>query len=146
MTFRGPGYWLDWRTGHFDEVYRHDIWLCTPANTERFNVPGEIIADLASLHPFKDEDEIRILGLKAGLVRMRDQGSYFAVEFSAQPADLPAVLRAAERVLTEIEARPWELFLFNLTTNEEVRIAYNEFQQRLRAGEIVMGQTNFSSE
>lgn len=100
MTFRGRGYWLEWRTGRFDEVYRHDLWLCTPENAKRFNVPPPIIAELSKLHPFKDEDQIRILGLKAGLVRLRDQGNYFAVEFSAQPHEIGDVLRAVERVLS----------------------------------------------
>ena len=141
MTFRGPGYWLDWRTSQFDQVFRHDLWLCTPENAERFNVPAEIIAKLTKLHPFKDEDAIRILGLQAGLVRMRDQGNYFAVEFSAEPADVPAVLRAVEGVFAETQDRPWELFLFNLTTKQETRIGYDEFVRRLGSGEPVMATT-----
>jgi hypothetical protein len=139
MTFRGPGYWLDWRTGQFDEVYRHDLWLCTPANGQRFGLPATTIDQLVGLHPFKDEDEIRMLGLKAGLVRMRDQGNYFACEFAAEPHEVGDLLRAVEQVLSQTEARPWELFLFNLATNEQANIDYDEFVRRLASKEPIIG-------
>lgn len=124
------GYWLDPATGESYSVITHQGWLLDHA--AKIGLADELFG----LDPRKDEDAIRVIGCKAGLVRIRDYGVRMSVQFWVdEPGQLPTVLRAIRDFLPTIGAGPLKsIWLNNLATGDQVTVPSSEFIALVDAG------------
>ena len=125
----GNGYWLNPRNGKWIIVRRHEIAVLDPKAMDELGVRDELIHitkqhDPAEvwgnpLHLTKEqEDEVRLLGIKAGLVRIRDYGNYISVQFNASPHGERRILQRVAQFLDDTDEWRPQLHVGNLQTNE----------------------------
>lgn len=135
----GPGYWLNPRDGALFSVSTHDAWLLVPENQNKVGMPLRFREVLAALHPIREIDEIRMVGVMSGLVRVRDYHRHLSIQLFAAPDEV--------RVrLCEIEARLPKLLpgvehflqLHNLFDDGHARLWSPEFSRRLKASDPVL--------
>ncbi len=75
-------------------------------------------------------DEIRILALQGGLIRIRQHKRYTSVQFHATADQATEVLQAVLRALAELEVHPDErLEIDNLSLGESVAITLRELRE-----------------
>ena len=84
----------------------HDAWVRDDwHNAEALGIPGDIFQKISSLEP-TSIDEIRLLALKTGLVRIREYKSRrnqdVHIQFWAAAARVGAVLEAVAEALAEL--------------------------------------------
>ena len=95
----GPGFWLDPRSGVLHRVTTHNDWLLDERNQAVVNLTPTQVCVLLSLDPAIELDEIRMIGVMAGLIRFRDYGNRLSVQFHASPSEVNAVLRAVVKAI-----------------------------------------------
>ena len=94
----GPGYWLVPKTGNVYQVETtHDRWLLVSANQKTVGLTPTEIGVLSGLDPQRDLDEIRMVGLRAGVIRIRDRRRNLTFQFDASPNRLQASRSAGHR-------------------------------------------------
>ena len=133
MARMGAGYWLNPNNDKWFAVETtHDAWISDPQNAKAIGLPDYVYDDIAQLQP-QDVDEIRMLALHAGLVRIRDYGNSTAVQFSADPQRVPNMLWSVLVVLKgELKMHPYtELRIDNLKMRDSVTINLADLQSRL---------------
>lgn len=124
------GYWLDPQTGESYMVRTHQDWIL--AHAAEIGVAEQV----AGLDPQRDEDAIRIIGCKAGLVRIRDYGSRMSVQFWVpEPERLPGVLRCVRDFLPSIGVGPMKsVWVHNLATGDQATLTAAEFISNIETG------------
>jgi hypothetical protein len=124
------GYWIDPRTGQFYVVRTHQDWILEHASI--IGVASQVIG----LDSQRDEDEIRIIGCKAGLVRIRDYGPKMSVQFwVAEPERVNGVLRAVRDFMPKIGVGPLKsVWVHNLTTGNQVTLLASKFIEIVDGG------------
>ena len=90
----GRGFWLNPSNGRYVEVTRHELTISDAEKMQTLGVAECVLERALGISPFsrQGEDELRMLGVDAGLVRIRDQNTYLAVQFRAPEAAEPAIL------------------------------------------------------
>ena len=136
---QGNGYWINGRTGQYAKVTRHEQWLKDEKNLTAFGLT-DLIPVLAPYNAFNPQqtDEIRMIGLRAGLIRIRDNKGTIAVQFSAPRGRVSDYLF---HVLTCLEKEhEWgsQVWLNNLQYSESVVVPWQEFVKKVTAGEPCM--------
>lgn len=136
----GPGYWLDPRT---DTVFRvettHDAWLLDPANRAKVGLTPKQGRVIDSLDPRSQIDEIRMVAVLAGLIRVRDRHRHLTIQFSASPSRLESALHAIEKALPRLfTGVEHYLLIHNLFDDAHAAIWTPEFARRLASGEAVL--------
>jgi hypothetical protein len=132
------GYWLRPAT---DECVRvestHDAWVRDWKNAQHLGLPPEVYAEIMR-HPPTAVDEIRMLAVRCGLVRIREHPRYTSVQFSAEPHRVGAVLQATVKALHGVGIHPdTRLVVDNLLTQERVAMTIRELAVALDDGEQV---------
>jgi hypothetical protein len=118
----GAGHWLNPTTHQCMLVTTHNDWIRNAENAINIGLPDELYWQIMLL-PDTAVDEIRILALKGGLVRMRQHRRYVSVQFWATAAQVEATLQALVRALEELEVHPDErLEIDNLCLGTSVSI------------------------
>ena len=99
---RSYGYWLNPQSGEAFSVTRHQDWILEHASD------WGLQQAVQGLDADRDEDQIRLLGCQAGLVRVRDYGLRMSVQFWAEdPAKVRQVQQAVFAFLPKIQAGPF---------------------------------------
>ena len=126
------GYWLNPSSGKCVRVETtHDAWVRDPANVEGIGLP-QAAYDAVMAFPETAIDEIRIVALTWGLVRIREHPRYTSVQFSAQPNHVKAILGAVVVALAELKLHPDTMLVVdNLLLHDSARIALGELQNKL---------------
>jgi hypothetical protein len=118
----GAGHWLNSATGECARVTTHDGWIRDEKNAASIGLPDHLYRQIMLL-PDSAVDEIRILALKGGLVRIRQHKRYTSVQFWAAVDKVVAILQAILRALEELQIHPDErLEIDNLLLGESVSI------------------------
>jgi len=137
----GPGFWLQPETGEVWRVSRHEYWPMDAANQRAAKFSPDVVQALSLLNVATDSDPIRIIGVQAGLVRVRDYDNRLSIQFHAPPERVPGVLRsiavALPKLFTGVEHF---LTLHNLRDDTAAEITTREFVQLVEAGQSVMRQ------
>lgn len=137
----GEGYWLNPRTDQSWVVTRHELWILKPENAKLIGIPDEEFARLQSLNPVRDVDEIRMAGIKAGLVRIRSHQNRISVQFSAPAHYVREILWSVLMFLDKIEQyKDTPLNIENLQLNDYTNLSLKDLGLRLKADQNVMKQ------
>jgi hypothetical protein len=133
----GAGHWLNPTTGRREQVTTHDGWIRDEKNAETIGLPDRHYRQIMLL-PDSAIDEIRILALQGGLVRIRQHKRYTSVQFWATAGQVAAILQAVLRALEELEVHPDErLDIDNLLRRESVSITLEVLR---KGGQAVLQQ------
>jgi len=97
----GARHWLNPTTGRCEQVTTHNDWIRNAANAKSLGLPDSLYRQIMLL-PDSAVDEIRILALHGGLVRIRQQTHYTSVQFWASGNQVEAILQAVLRALEEL--------------------------------------------
>jgi hypothetical protein len=128
----GPGYWLNPANKKSIAVTRHELAMRDAAALVELDVASHVIDAAQRISPYTREgvDELRIIGIRSGLIRVRDQGSYISVQFEA-PTEAKTELLDFVRGFFESNDlwRPY-VRVGNLRTNSEVTYSWQEFVDR----------------
>jgi hypothetical protein len=68
----GAGFGLDRTRGELHRVSTHNDWLLIRENQDRINLPENDRRELEAFDRVTDIDQIRLIGVRHGLVRIRD--------------------------------------------------------------------------
>ena len=129
----GAGHWLNPTTGQCVQVTTHNDWIRDETNADSIGLAEDLYRQIMLL-PDTAIDQIRILALRGGLVRIRQQKHYTSVQFWATGDQVEAILQAVLRALEELKIHPDErLEIDNLLLGESVSITL----RALRAGDAV---------
>ena len=139
MPRMGNGYWLNPNNDKCLQVTTHDAWIQNAQNAAAIGLPDYVYQDIAKLQP-QDQDEIRMLAIHAGLVRIRDYGNYTAVQFAADPQRVPTILWSILVTLKgELKMHPYtDLKIDNLKMKDSVTINIADLQSRLENDQPVL--------
>jgi hypothetical protein len=129
----GPGFWLNPSNKKWVAVTRHELTMRDPAALAALGVAPQVSTAAQQISPYDREavDELRILGIRSGLIRVRDQGLYISVQFD-MPAEAETDLLRFVRDFFEAENlwRPY-VRVGNLRTNSEITYSWQEFLVRI---------------
>jgi hypothetical protein len=115
------------------QVTTHNDWIRDETNADSIGLAEDLYRQIMLL-PDTAIDQIRILALRGGLVRIRQQKHYTSVQFWASGDQVEAILQAVLRALEELKIHPDErLEIDNLLLGESVSITL----RALRAGDAV---------
>ena len=124
----GAGHWINPKTGRCALVTTHNDWIRDEKNAKSIGLPDHRYRDIMTL-PDNAIDEIRILALRGGLVRIRQHRRYTSVQFWAAIGDVEAIRQAVVRALAELEVHPDErLEIDNLLLGESVSLTLRALQ------------------
>ncbi len=133
------GYWLNPATGHCVRVATtHDEWVRDRGNAERIGLPETAYAAIMQ-HPPTAIDEIRLVALNWGLVRIRKHPRYTSVQFAAHAYRVPLILRAVLLALKAAQVHPdTTLKIDNLLLNDSATIGLGEMEDHLNKDQPVL--------
>ncbi len=132
----GAGHWLNPVTGQCEQVTTHNDWIRDEKNADSIGLAEDIYRQIMLL-PDTAIDQIRILALQGGLVRIRQHKRYTSVQFRATADQVAEILQAVLRALEELKIHPDErLEIDNLGLGESVSITLRS----LRTTEAVFQQ------
>ena len=133
------GYWLNPNIGKCVRVETtHDAWVRDRANAESIGLP-QVACDAIMKFPVTAVDEIRILAINWGLVRIREHPRYTSVQFSARPFQVKAILRAVVMAFAELKLHPdTTLVIDNLLLSDSATVGLAELEDKLAKGEPVL--------
>ena len=134
----GAGYWLDPDTGRCVKVETtHDEWIRVAENARSMGVPQAIYAEIMK-YPPTAVDQIRLLAIHAGLVRMREHPRYLSVQFAAEGSRVASVLKAIVAALGDLKIHPdTRLEMDNLLLGESTAMTVAEMRIRIANGQPV---------
>ncbi|MGO9115278.1 MAG: hypothetical protein ACLP9L_39195 [Thermoguttaceae bacterium] len=132
----GAGHWLNPTTGQCEQVTTHNDWIRDETNADSIGLAEDLYRQIMLL-PDTAIDQIRILALRGGLVRIRQQKHYTSVQFWAIADQVNSILQAVLRALEALEVHPDErLEVDNLRLRDSMSITL----RALQAGEAVFQQ------
>ncbi len=135
----GPGYWLDPRSGALHLVTTHNDWLLVPENQKKAGLGPTEVAVLDNLDPVQEIDEIRMVGVMAGLIRIRDYLNRVSVQFWATDPEVAEALQAAVEAMPAVSSDRFPfLTIQNLRDDSTARVHLPDLVAKLRAGETVL--------
>jgi hypothetical protein len=131
------GYWLKPDDGKCVKITTHDAWVRDAKNAEDLGIPADVYAEIMR-YPEDAQDEIRILALRCGLVRVRENKWDTSVQFWAAANRVESVLRAIVTALHSVSLHPdTRLIIGNLLPQERVSVTLRELEAHLESGEAV---------
>jgi hypothetical protein len=133
-----PGHWIDPQTGQHWRVSRHEDWAKSSAIYRGYEFSPEIEKEIQQT---EDEDELRIIGVKAGLIRTRLHiNGHLSIQVWADPARVDSLLHSVVRFCQETEVLPnQDLKIDNLGTGDTVVLTLEELGIKLKNGKNVFG-------
>jgi len=133
----GNGYWISGKTGKCAKVSRHELWLKDTKNLGYFGLEA-LAPVLDELNVHRDVDEIRMTGLKAGLVRVRDNNGVFSIQFWAPRGSVSRFLQNTLEALTNINEQGYMVWVNNLFYSDSKTLPWQEFERAVSAGEPIL--------
>jgi hypothetical protein len=135
MGRMGPGYWLNPTPRTCVRVATsHNEWLRDKNNVKSIGLLESVYDEIME-QPETAIDEIRMVGLRNGLVRMREHARYLSVQFMAEPHRVRTILRAVVATLTDLKVHSdTRLVIDNLSLNDSVSITLAGLQENLDQG------------
>jgi len=136
---QGKGYWLDPDTGEGHLVTRHELWLMNKENANKVGIPEPVFAQISAMDPTVDMNAIRMAACKAGLIRLRDQGNQWGVEFWCYPSRVKNYLWSTIEFLAKLKI--WvdtPVIIRNLYNMDEQRRTFADWQDSLRDDNLGM--------
>jgi len=133
-----PGHWIDPQTGQHWRVSRHEDWAKSSAIYRGYEFSPEIEAEIKQTD---DEDELRLIGIRSGLIRTRKHiNSYISVQFYTDPQNVVSFVQAVLRFCQETEVLPnQDLKIDNLKTGDTAILTLEKLGNRLKHGKNVFG-------
>jgi hypothetical protein len=124
---KGPGFWLE-QNGNFHRVTRHEDFIKDPYRGFQFSPEIE-----KEIKQTEGEDELRIIGIKAGLIRTRKHvNSYISVQFFTDPQNVEDFLKSVLKFCQETDINKNEdLKVDNLKTGDTAILTLEKFAIRL---------------
>jgi hypothetical protein len=128
----GAGYWLNPNTGQCVRVgTTHDEWVRHRGNAESIGLP-EAVCDAIMQYPATAVDEIRLVAVNWGLVRIREHPRYTSIQFAACADRVTPILRAVLVALKAAQVHPdTTLKIDNLLLHDSVTIGLHELESQL---------------
>jgi hypothetical protein len=138
----GAGYWLNPDTGMCVQVATtHDEFVRDRTNAKSIGLSEDCYTQIMQ-YPATAVDEIRLLALHEGLVRMREHPRYLSVQFTAEPQRVRLNLESVVVALTERKIHlDTMLVVDNLLSHESASITLRELQGKVESDSAVMGET-----
>lgn len=137
MAKQGPGYWLNPRTGQYHKVYRHELDILKTHAAEKLGLAPDVIQKLQTLNPDLHADEIRVLAMQAGLIRLRDNPVY-SVQFYLPRQAVRGALHSVVEFFAQIKETPWNIWLNNLKYDDSVTVSFMDLQRNLQTDQPTM--------
>ena len=137
----GAGYWLHPDTGKCVQVATtHDEWVRDNENARSIGVPQRVYDEIMQ-HPPTAVDEIRILGLHCGLVRMREHPRYLSIQFAAERHHIARLLGAIATALNHLGIHPdTTVQMDNLLSGESISITVAELRKQIESQQSVFSE------
>jgi hypothetical protein len=79
-------WWIRASDGAIEPVLKHDLWLRNYQNLRRWNLE-HLFMEISNLK-CSQEDEIRMIGIRVGLIRVRETNGEYSVQFAASKIQL----------------------------------------------------------
>ncbi len=115
----------------------HDAWIRERTNADRIGLPECRYCQIMQ-YPETAIDEIRLVGLQAGLVRIREHRWYLSVQFAVQSDQVTRILESVCRALVAVGVHPdTRLVIDNLLTNDSVAVSLGRLGAELERGQSV---------
>lgn len=128
----GPGYWLNPANQKWIPVTRHELAMRDAAALAELSVASQVIDAAQRISPSgrDGENKLRILGIRNGLIRIRDQDMYISVQFDAPVEVETGLLHFVRGFFAANEL--WRPFVRvgNLRTNSEITYSWQELLDR----------------
>ena len=133
------GYWLKPDTGECVKVATtHDAWIRDQEHAARLGLPAAVYDEIMS-HPPTAVDEIRLLAVKCGLVRIREHRWHVSVQFWTEPHRVGPlcgeIVKALHGVGIHADTR---LVIDNLSAGDRVAMTLRELEVTLENGQEVI--------
>ncbi|HBJ34210.1 MAG TPA: hypothetical protein DDZ51_05480 [Planctomycetaceae bacterium] len=146
MGRMGDGFWLDPKSGQHWKVTTHDAWILNGENALLVGISASEHERLTSLNPVRDVDEIRLAGIRVGLVRIRSYHNRISVQFAAPRQHVSEALSSTFSLLDGIEAyKDTPIDIDNLETGESERISLRELGLSLENPSLMANHSASSS-
>ena len=145
------GYWLEPTTGELFEVTTHDEWLLIPDNQQRAGLSAAARKLLPTFDRQKEIDEIRMVGVMSGLIRLREyrtrNDQRISIQFFVEEPRVAAFLKAVRDAIPSAfgEANHF-LTLHNLKDDSFAKLFFDDFSNRLLHNENVLNAGNRENE
>jgi len=133
------GYWLNPDRHQLVEVPdTHDAFVRDKNNALSLGL-SESVYETIIQHPPTAVDEIRLLAVQAGLVRIREHRRYTSIQFAAERERVTSILRAVVEALSSVQLHP-DTFLKidNLLPGDSTSLTFADLAERLDKSEIVL--------
>jgi len=138
----GPGFWLEPRSGALHRVVTHDRWMLDPKNQAKVCLTPEQVRVLESLDPVREIDEIRMIGVMSGLIRIRDYRNRVSVQFYSTSAEVGQMLQSVVEAMPNVTRDRFPfLTIQNLCDDSTIHIHLADLESMLRAGDSVLHPT-----
>lgn len=136
----GPGFWLDPDTECVYQVETtHNDWMLCSENQQKIGLPAQHVEALETLDPIREIDEIRMVGVIFGLIRVRDYQRHLSIQFYSQSKEVIVTLKAIESALPKLfSGIEHFLHLHNLFDDSHAKLWSPEFIQKLKEGETIL--------
>jgi hypothetical protein len=132
------GHWLNPDTGLIVKVAStHDEWLRDRQHALDLGLTEADYQEIMS-YPPTDIDPIRLVGLRRGLVRVREHRRHVSVQFMAEAARVGIVLAATVRGLMEVGIHPdTRLIVDNLLLGDSRSVMLGGLADEMGLGTLV---------
>lgn len=126
-------WWIRASDGDIQPVLKHDLWLKNLANLKRWNL--EHLQPVLNKFTCNQEDEIRIIGLQAGLIRVRETNGEYSVQFAASKTQLMHYLQV---ILISLNPMMGPLSIVRLGNLHEdcagsIRMSWTTFEIKMKS-------------
>ena len=135
----GAGYWLNPNTGKCVRVETtHDAWVRDRGNAESIGLP-QAAYDAVMQFPKPPSTKFASWHSTQAWSEFENISRYTSVQFSAQPHNVKAILRAVATALTEVKLHPDTMLVIdNLLLHDSARIALGELESHLDKDQPVL--------
>ncbi len=128
----GKGVWILPYNGEICFVTRHERWLMNPTNQQQAVLSSKHISILNQLDVDKDIDLIRMIGVRAGLIRIRDYHNHISVQFYLEEENVSNILKQVVEAIPQITKDKFPyLEIHNLANDKKVCLHFSDLQSAL---------------
>ncbi len=156
---QGEGFWFNPRDNSSVNVVRHELSLQDPDSQKILNFSPAGRSAVANLSAVEDEEKIKMVGVRTGLVRTRDWGKFLTIQFFAngnRRADILFALAELIRMYKEKDpdlkklskttqdmaqniSRAWTLKIENIANNKSESVTPNILMQKALEDDFMEG-------
>ncbi len=129
----GKGIWILPTTGEICFVTRHERWLMNPTNQQQAALSSNYISILNQLDVDKEIDLIRMIGVRAGLIRIRDYYNHISVQFYSEEETVDSILKNVVEAIPKITQDKFPyLEIHNLANDKKTCLHFPDLQSTLK--------------